>query len=80
MLPIDFDPYDFLCKLQDEQVKLRRENHNILKNQRELAAAYNKLKDDFDEQAKLLLEIKHKHNKLVEKSNTMAIRLTKEHM
>lgn len=62
----DFDPYDLLCRMQEELQYLRKMNLKTLKNQTELAAAYNDLKQQADEQRKLLIEIKHKHNKLVE--------------
>ena len=49
------DPWDFLCRLQEEQAQLRNENTKLMRNQRELAAAYNKLKDDHD---KILINLK----------------------
>ena len=75
----NFDPYDFLCKLQEEQAQLRKSQDLILKNQRELAAAYNKLKDDWDSMAKLINELKAKHNSLVNKHQAMEIRLVTPH-
>jgi len=77
MLPINFDPYDFLCKLQEEQAQQRKAQDTILRNQRELAAAYNKLKDDYDGMAKIINEIKLKHNTLVNKHQNLEIKLNK---
>jgi len=77
MLPINFDPYDFLCKLQEEQAQQRKAQDTILRNQRELAAAYNKLKDDYDAMAKIINEIKLKHNTLVNKHQNLEIKLNK---
>lgn len=77
MLPLNFDPYDFLCRLQEEQAQLRRAQDTILKNQRELAAAYNQLKDDYESAAKLINEIKSKHNSLVNKHQNLEIKLNK---
>lgn len=74
----DFDPYDFLCRLQEEQAQLRGAQATILKNQRELAAAYNRLKDDWDSMAKLINEIKAKHNSLVNKHQDLEIKLLDE--
>lgn len=71
----DFDPYDFLCRLQDEQANLRQSHQTILKNQRELAAAYNKLKDDYDNMVTFVNELKTKHNTLVNQHKAMEIKL-----
>ena len=75
MLPINFDPYDTLCRIQEEQALLRDSHKTLLKNQRELAAAYNKLKDDYDQMAEFYMELKHKHNRLVNQHQAMEIKL-----
>jgi hypothetical protein len=77
MLPMDFDPYDLLCRIQEEQAQLRKSQDQILRNQRELAAAYNKLKDDWENMAKVVNEIKLKHNTLVNKHQHLEIKLNK---
>lgn len=74
----NFDPYDFLCQLQEEQAQSRKAHNTILANQRELAAAYNKLKDDYDRMAKMVNEIKSKHNTLVNKHQAMEIRINQD--
>jgi len=74
----EFDPYDFLCRLQEEQAQLRQVQNTILKNQRELAAAYNKLKDDWDSMARMVMEIKNKHNVLVTKTKDLEIKLVQD--
>ena len=75
MLPIDFDPYDTLCRIQEEQANLRQSHKTLLKNQRELASAYNKLKDDYDHMAEFVNELKSKHNTLVNQHRAMEIKL-----
>lgn len=41
MLPLEFDPYDFLTLLQQNQEKIMAENKALRQNQHQLAAAYN---------------------------------------
>lgn len=48
MLPMDFDPYDYLTHLQQQQEKILAENKQLRKNQHQLAAAYNEQRDTID--------------------------------
>lgn len=48
MLPLNFDPYDYLTHLQQQQEKILIENKQLRKNQHELAAAYNQQREVID--------------------------------
>ena len=56
----DFDPYTFLCGIQDEQAQL-------VKHQKELASAYNDLKDRYEYLVEKYQAMRMKHNDIVKR-------------
>ena len=67
-MPItNFDPYTWLCNLQDEQAHQRVQQEQLIKHQKELASAYNDLKDRYEYLVDRYQKIRHKHNEMIKR-------------
>ena len=63
----NFDPYDYLCKIQDEQAHQRVQQEQLIKHQKELASAYNDLKDRYEYLIDRYQKIRIKHNEMLKR-------------